>query len=692
MWLSRRLNTSLAPPDRVSVNVTLRCNLTCTMCTTCYDAPELSTREIKDIIDQTAAWGVEVFNPLGGEPFLRLDMEEILAYAVSKGFYVTVTTNGTLLSKGRARKLAAIPPDRLHLNLSLDGNAVSNDIVRGKGNWARAIAGYENVRRADAEAGNSRRKILANTILHAANLDHFEAVLDEQAALGFDGVRVLNLFRQGDDAPPEASNLWFRDRHLPRLRAVAEALARRAEAPPTGGYQIQNPPEELRFIPRYYTEALQPLDAPCWAGWKELYINADGAAIMCDGQLDFLAGTFGNVREQTLQELWHSPALKARRAVVKTCSTPCIQDCYLRRSSDSLPSLAVDAAGLATQRWTDRLRRLRPRVEHLPSTVLRLELSDVCGCDWEGCTTPKQRWASLTRDLPARPSAQSWPRLRDHGHLDFGRGFLGFEVIRSVVADLLAARLRVGTLCVSWRGEPLLHPEIEPILRFLLDHIRDHRLADRLRIETSGAFLTESVAALAGHAAAQEWWVDLDRGDGAGVALLQGARGPHTRLLLTRRVTQGVDAPALLAHARTLIPDLPVAVGRPPAAGDALWLRRTDHDHFQATAAARDRLQAAARALGITLTSDDLGTEDRPRCCTAPATTPTVSWDGKLVLCPTDVQLHNKVGDVCHERLSVVWRSPEHQALRRRAASGRGVPDRALCADCPSPWSPNHGT
>ncbi|NDD64345.1 MAG: hypothetical protein EBZ36_10250, partial [Acidobacteria bacterium] len=35
MRLSRELNYPLAPPDWVSVNVTLRCNLTCEMCTTC---------------------------------------------------------------------------------------------------------------------------------------------------------------------------------------------------------------------------------------------------------------------------------------------------------------------------------------------------------------------------------------------------------------------------------------------------------------------------------------------------------------------------------------------------------------------------------------------------------------------------------------------------------------------------------
>ena len=687
MLLSRRLNRSLAPPDRVSVNVTLRCNLTCSMCTTCYDAPELSTDEIKGIIDQTADWGVEVFNPLGGEPFIRSDMEELLAYAVQRGFYVTVTTNGTLLTEKRARALAAIPTDRLHLNLSLDGDAHSNDLVRGAGKWARAIAGYQRVRAADAAAGNPRRKILANTILHAANLDHFEAVLDEQAALGFDGVRVLNLFRQGDDVPAEAANLWLRERHMARLAEVAEALAVRAEGQGPSGYRIQNPPDELRFIPRYYTEQLEPLDAPCWAGWKELYINADGAAIMCDGELDFLAGSFGNAREQTLKELWHSPALRERRRVVKQCATPCIQDCYLRGSSDSAAALGADAARLAARRVTDRIRRLNPRVEHVPDGVLRLELSDVCPCDWEGCTTPPERWAALTRGLPERPHAGSWTRLRDHGHVDFGRGFLGFELVRQVVSDLLSARLRFGTLCLSWRGDPLLHPEIEPILRYLLDHIHRDRLADRLCIETSGAFLGEGVAALAAHPAPQEWFVDLDRGDGAGLALLESRRGPGTRIVRVAHAVAGLDAAALVGRH----PGVPVTLGRPPeGSDDALWIRRTDHGHFQATAAARAALQGAADDLGRPLDPADRGDEGAPRWCQAPARTPTVSWDGKVTLCPWDTQLENRVGDVCEGPLSETWRSDAMRALRHSTAS-QGVPALGACRDCPSPWSPNHG-
>ena len=49
------------------------------------------------------------------------------------------------------------------------------------------------------------------------------------------------------------------------------------------------------------------------------------------------------------------------------------------------------------------------------------------------------------------------------------RGFMGFDVLRSVVDDLRSRRIRFGTLALRWRGEPLLHPEIEGILRYLLD-------------------------------------------------------------------------------------------------------------------------------------------------------------------------------------------------------------------------------
>jgi MoaA/NifB/PqqE/SkfB family radical SAM enzyme len=129
------------------------------MCTTCYEAPELTREQILDLVDQAAAWGVRVFNPLGGEPFVRSDLEEILAHAAHRNLHTTLTTNGTLIHRGRAERIAAVPPEKLHINVSIDGLESAHDQIRGSGMFRRTLEGYRRLREADRLAKNPRRKI-----------------------------------------------------------------------------------------------------------------------------------------------------------------------------------------------------------------------------------------------------------------------------------------------------------------------------------------------------------------------------------------------------------------------------------------------------------------------------------------------------------------------------------------------------
>ena len=650
MYLSRRFNRSLAPPDRVSLNVTLRCNLTCTMCTTCYDAPELTLTEIKGIIDQTADWGVEVFNPLGGEPFMRADIEEILSYAVQRGFYVTVTTNGTLISEKRAEQIAQIPSDKLHFNISLDGDELANDEIRSAGMWSRAIQGLKRIRDADQKAGNARRKILSNTILHARNLNRFHDILDEQEALGFDGVQILNLFRQTDDVPAEAAALWFHADQIPALRLVTESLAVRAEKQAVVGYRIQNSPDNLRRIPEYYASELKPLNAPCWAGWKELYINADGQAIMCDGHLDFLRGGFGNAREQTLKQLWASPELRRRRETVRQCTTPCVQDCYLREDSDSASKLAKDATLLAGKALLSRAQQLRPTAAKQYESSLRMELTDVCPCDWHACDTPRTRWMRLIENVPGDFRAEDWGRYRDAKITDFGRGFMGFDVIRRVVGDLQFNNIRFSDLAVRWRGEPLLHPEALPILHYLLGAIADDTVARRLVIETDARFLTEDIASLSALPGSQVWILDGDRSERKVT--------DHARRLLTQFRHRGVQVITTYTAGKELDlstlsqSSLPIRVGDLPSDRDAVWIRRASHEHYLADQAASAALLSVAESLGL---SPPQFTDNRPTAVEKAPMTPIISWDGKVTLNPSDRLLARPVGDVVHSTLSAAW-------------------------------------
>lgn len=474
MWASRRLNRPLAPPDWLSVNVTLRCNLSCVMCTTCYDTPELSTQELLDLVDQAASWGVRVFNPLGGEPFVRQDLEDVLAHAARRDLFTTLTTNGTLISAARAARLAKIPAEKLHVNVSIDGLRATHDGVRGKGAFERMLAGYRRLREADAAAGNPTRKICANAILHANNVDEYLALADFLAAEGFSGLQVLHLFRNRDD--DTVGGMWFSANDAPKLEAVCRALA---EHP----FVLNR--DALPLVPRYYREGVGPLEAPCWAGFKELYVNADGSAIMCDGKLDFLAGRFGSVRERTLRELWASPELAARREVVKTCTTPCIQSCYLRKESDSGVVIAKGLVANAARPARARAARVLPA--RTVDGTLTLELSDVPDDPMHARTRALFAGSPITlADLHADPDR--FAEARDRRYLDFGRGFMGADLVAHVRDALREARLRFRAVSLSWRGEPLLHPELPRIAEAVAG------ISEHVELATTGALLRREIA------------------------------------------------------------------------------------------------------------------------------------------------------------------------------------------------------
>ena len=682
MFLSRALERSLAPPDWLSINLTLRCNLRCTMCTTCYEvAEELTTEEILDVIDQAALWGVRVLNPLGGEPFVRTDLEAILLHAARKDFHITLTTNGTLITWERAAKLARIPPEKLHMSFSLDGLWDAHDSIRGQGSFERTMAGYRQLRRADADAHNPRRKVLANTLVHAQNLHELPELLDKLAEEGFDGVQLLNLFRRPPEtgAPvdtereAEVARLWIGPDQMPALERLVEQLRERVRHPPWPFFRIQNPETDIELLPSYYRDQLQPLEAPCWAGWKELYVNADGSVIMCDGNLDFLAGRFGSVREQTLQQLWASPALRERRRVVKRCSTPCIQNCYLRRSSDRLTPLVGRAAKLGVESLVQRLpERPRPVAEHqaLPDGVLTLELTDTCDCTWQGCPTPSERMGALVQEAPGPMATcydqpRTWHLWRDRHYVDFGRGFMGLELVKRITDDLRVHGPAIGTIALRWRGEPLLHPEIIPVMKHLIQVVGSTRPFGRLRIHTNALLLSEDlVDIILGHPEAPtEWWLDLDR------------MGEHQQDAWQHleRWNPRLREPALVAGQLA------------SAGGDAYWLRRADPHSFVGDQAAERALRSVAAAVEASL---ELPDTRQPRRCPGPIQTPVISWDGKVTLCPWDTGIENQVGEVTSGKLSNVWSSDRLKDLRRDVAS-RGVPGLTSCRDCHQMFSPS---
>ncbi|WMJ87608.1 radical SAM/SPASM domain-containing protein [Anaerocolumna sp. MB42-C2] len=111
-------------PFQVDFDVTMKCMYKCRHCNVAAGEKlndEMSSEQIKKVLDQLDEVGVSDVSITGGEPLLREDCLELLEYAGKKeGFYLTLNTNGLLLNEEKIKFLEAYCP-KINIAVSLDG-------------------------------------------------------------------------------------------------------------------------------------------------------------------------------------------------------------------------------------------------------------------------------------------------------------------------------------------------------------------------------------------------------------------------------------------------------------------------------------------------------------------------------------------------------------------------------------------
>jgi len=137
-------------------NLTKQCNLYCTHCYASADtetAPgELSTREENPPRRPGRLRRARrLFS--GGEPLVRDDLEELIAYAADRGLRPVLSTNAGRCSPRSAPRRSATPVSR-YAGVSVDGLPERNDEFRGKeGAFDAAVRGIEHCLDAGLKTG-----------------------------------------------------------------------------------------------------------------------------------------------------------------------------------------------------------------------------------------------------------------------------------------------------------------------------------------------------------------------------------------------------------------------------------------------------------------------------------------------------------------------------------------------------------
>ncbi len=137
-------------------NMTRRCNLKCVHCYAKAleekGKDAISTEAGKAIIDDLAAYGAPVMLFSGGEPLVREDLVELAKHATSKGMRAVISTNGTLITKQKAKELKEVGLS--YVGISLDGLEEVHDQFRAvPGSFKKALEGVKNCQEEGLKVG-----------------------------------------------------------------------------------------------------------------------------------------------------------------------------------------------------------------------------------------------------------------------------------------------------------------------------------------------------------------------------------------------------------------------------------------------------------------------------------------------------------------------------------------------------------
>lgn len=298
-------------PLYVKMKVFYGCNLKCEMCNHWRDTrePPVPAERFKEIICELAELGTRKIHISGGEPMLRPQIPEFVELASSTGIKVTMTTNGTLVDKARAKRL--VEGGLRGVNISIDSpSRKMHEMIRGvEGAFKATTKAVELFRR---YRHKGKLSIRINTVVSRTNYLTLESLPDLAHDLGADGINLIPV----DDHCGEI--LSMRKRDIERFNAeIAPKIADRAlalglivsdeEAFPFGRSESEvRLGRAGRYAFGYYDRH------PCYAPWTHSLIDFNGGVYVCCMTRERIP-PLGNIRYQSFRQIWENAAYQRIR-------------------------------------------------------------------------------------------------------------------------------------------------------------------------------------------------------------------------------------------------------------------------------------------------------------------------------------------------------------------------------------------
>ncbi len=283
--------------------VTYRCNARCYMCNT-WQHPSRKEDEFSPDLVRKLPDNLQFINITGGEPFLRDDLDEIIALALTKTRRLVISTNGYFTEK--IVRLADKYGNKIGIRISIEGLPAANDELRG------IKDGFD----------HGLRTLLKLHAMDIKDIGFGITVSDRNAK------DMIELYRLADAMGVEFAtavthNSYYFHKHD---NAFEDSEMIAGEFERLAGHLLRtNHPKN--WFRAYFNMGLankvqggvRPL--PCEVATDVFFMDPYGNVMPCNGSDEPMI--MGNLNDQSFSDIWNGERAEAIRMQVKKCTKQC---------------------------------------------------------------------------------------------------------------------------------------------------------------------------------------------------------------------------------------------------------------------------------------------------------------------------------------------------------------------------------
>jgi PqqA peptide cyclase len=229
----------------------------------------------------------------GGEPLLRPDLEDLVTAASNLGLYTNLITSAVGLTQTRASRLKSAGLDSVQISFQADDACLADKIAGARVHGMKLDA--------SKAVAQSKIPLSLNVVLHRANIDRVDAIIDLAEKLNADRLELANVQFYG----------WAM-LNTSQLLPSHSQIQRASDSVHAAKHRLANRMELVYVMPDYFSGRPKP----CMNGWgqRHITVNPAGDVLPCPSAGVVRGLRFENVRHKPLNWIWeHSDAFNKFR-------------------------------------------------------------------------------------------------------------------------------------------------------------------------------------------------------------------------------------------------------------------------------------------------------------------------------------------------------------------------------------------